>query len=409
MREWGYRGKLRKRAYIFRLLRLSLLLLSFLLLGGKIQDLGGRAEEAEQHHLKCYYALEYSGRGWSDWSNDNQPQSRRDSFPSALKIALKHQPEGMSGTVQYQVNISGQGWSGVLENGQSAGLEGGAVPLEGLKVWLNGQLSENYDVYTKAMVNGEWLDWVMNGQEAGKVGVGTHIDGIRVSVVKKGEQPTAEEAGQAQSAQSTVDPDRPMVALTFDDGPGKYEDRILSSLEANKARATFFMVGNLVARHSAVVKRMADDGCELGNHSWAHENLSKLSSAAVRNSIQKTNDAIRAAGGHAPTLVRPPYGATGGQCKSTLTEMGYAPILWSIDTLDWKTRNSRNTVKVVLSQVKDGDIVLMHSIYPQSAEAAELLIPELTRRGYQLVTVSELAAARGGIHPGHSYGSFRKK
>ena len=120
MREWGYRGKLRKRAYIFRLLRLSLLLLSFLLLGGKIQDLRGRAEEAEQHHLKCYYALEYSGRGWSDWSNDNQPQSRRDSFPSALRIALKHQPEGMSGTVQYQVNISGQGWSGVLENGQSA-------------------------------------------------------------------------------------------------------------------------------------------------------------------------------------------------------------------------------------------------------------------------------------------------
>ena len=170
------------------------------------------------------------------------------------------------------------------------------------------------------------------------------------------------------------------------------------------------MVGNLVARHQKTVQRMAADGMELGNHSWAHENLAKLSGPAVQESIQKTNRAIREATGQSATLVRPPYGSLGGKARPTLAAMGYSATLWDIDTLDWKTKNADNTVNVVLSQVKDGDIVLMHSIYAQSAAAAERIIPELTRRGYQLVTVSELAAARGvKMEPGHSYGSFHKK
>ena len=94
-------------------------------------------------------------------------------------------------------------------------------------------------------------------------------------------------------------------------------------------------------------------------------------------------------------MVRPPYGATGGNCKSALASMGYASILWSIDTLDWKTRNADSTVNSVLNNVKDGDIVLMHSIYSQTAAAVERIVPALVQRGFQLVTVSELAAARG--------------
>ncbi len=82
-------------------------------------------------------------------------------------------------------------------------------------------------------------------------------------------------------------------------------------------------------------------------------------------------------------------------------------IIWSVDTLDWKTRNAQHTIDTVLRQVQDGDIILMHDLYEQSVIAAETMIPELTRRGYQLVTVSEMAELRGGMAAGQSYGHFR--
>ena len=91
-----------------------------------------------------------------------------------------------------------------------------------------------------------------------------------------------------------------------------------------------------------------------------------------------------------------------------LGAMGYAAVLWRIDTLDWKTRNADQTVNTVLSQVRDGDIILMHSIYQQSADAASRIIPELVNRGFQLVTVTELANARGGMVPGAKYGAFHQ-
>ena len=361
---------------------------------------------AEEGKVVLAYEIEYKGQGWTGWTEDNHYLSRTGTYPTAFRAALREQPSGMSGTIKYQVNVSGSGWTGVKENGAVAGVEGGTAPLEGVRVWLNGELASSYDVYTKAQVNGQWLDWVTNGQDAGKVGVGTHIDGVRIAVVKKGETP----AEVAPATVRQVDPNRPMIALTFDDGPSKYDAQILSALEANGGRATFFMVGNLVPRYQKTVQRMAQDGMELGNHSWAHENLAKLSGAAVRESIEKTNRAIKEATGQTATLVRPPYGSLGGQARPTLAAMGYSATLWDIDTLDWKTKNADNTVNVVLSQVKDGDIILMHSIYAQSAAAAERLIPELTKRGYQLVTVSEMAAARGvTMQAGHSYGSFHKK
>ena len=111
--------------------------------------------------------------------------------------------------------------------------------------------------------------------------------------------------------------------------------------------------------------------------------------------------------GVTPTLVRPPGGFYNQASLDTLGSMGMAAIMWDIDTLDWKTRNAQNTINVVLNQVKDGDIVLMHDIYSTSADAAEVIIPELVNRGYQLVTVSEMAQYRGGIQAGHVYNRFR--
>ena len=201
-----------------------------------------------------------------------------------------------------------------------------------------------------------------------------------------------------------------MVALTFDDGPGNYEDRILTALQKNNAKATFFYVGTQATKFPSTVKRVAEAGNEIGNHSYKHENLPKLSEGAIEASINKTNEILRQYSGQSVRLVRPPYGATSGSVKPALKATGQPSILWSIDTLDWKTKNTHNTVNVVLTQVKDGDIILMHSIYKQSAEAAEQIIPALKERGYQLVTVSELAKARGiNMEAGKNYGSFRPK
>ena len=120
-----------------------------------------------------------------------------------------------------------------------------------------------------------------------------------------------------------------------------------------------------------------------------------------------TNQKIQAVCGVSPVLMRPPGGYIDGASLNVLGSMGMPAIMWSIDTRDWQHRNAQRTIDTVLSQVKDWDIILMHDIYSTTADAAVVLIPELTARGYQLVTVIELAAYRGGIAPGHKYSQFR--
>ena len=373
---------------------------------------GAAASYDNSFALSANYAMFFHNTGWGNWSPDNQRVYRTSTYPTAFKAVLAGaQPATVSGTIQYQVNVSGTGWSAVAENGQPAGNEGGTAPLEAVRVWLNGDLASGFDVYTMVMTGGQWGNWVMNGQDAGEIGTGKHIDGVRIAVVKKGAQPAEvpeTAAAAVYSGGGSVDPSRPMIALTFDDGPAAPDNRILAALEAVGGRATFFMVGQNVKGHPDIIRRMVADGCELGNHSWSHPQLNKLSAGEVRSQINRTNDAIAAVAGHGATVMRCPYGATGGSVKSVLGDMGYASILWSIDTLDWKTRNASSTVSSVLNNVKDGDIILMHSLYGATAEAVETMVPELVRRGYQLVTVSELAAARGGMKAGTNIGSFRK-
>ena len=205
---------------------------------------------------------------------------------------------------------------------------------------------------------------------------------------------------------SDVDPARPMIALTFDDGPGKRTGELLEVLAANHAHATFFMQGKNVPRYQNEVKRMKEIGCELGSHSFDHPDLSKMDAAGIRDQIDRTNQNLKDAAGQPASVLRPPYGAIGSTLKSVA---GLPLILWNIDTLDWKTRNAQATIDNVMQKVKDGDIVLMHDIHTESIDAAIVLIPKLIEAGYQLVTVSELAAARGiGMQNGASYTDFCK-
>ena len=195
-----------------------------------------------------------------------------------------------------------------------------------------------------------------------------------------------------------VDPAKPMVALTFDDGPhGTYSNQILDTLEANHAVATFFEVGRNVALYPAVVAREAELGCEIGSHSNVHKNLSKLKKSTLLEDLAAADAAFVAAGVPAPTLVRPPYGAVN---KTVKYGTGRSMVTWSVDTLDWKSRDAQAIIDCVqgLGDL-DGQVVLMHSLYESTAEATAVLVPWLQEQGYQLVTVSELMACYYGELP----------
>lgn len=186
-----------------------------------------------------------------------------------------------------------------------------------------------------------------------------------------------------------IDPSKPMVALTFDDGPfPKTTGRILNCMEKYGVVATFFELGQNIAAYPDVVKREADLGMEIGSHSWSHPNFKEISEKKAKEQIAKTNQALIKACGQKATVFRPPYG---NNTKSIEKNAGAPIILWSVDTLDWKSRNAKSVMKVVKGVKNlDGRVILMHSIYDSSAEAVEKMVPWLLEKGYQLVTVSEL-------------------
>ncbi len=215
----------------------------------------------------------------------------------------------------------------------------------------------------------------------------------------------AQQAAQ-QGGGRQIDPSKPMVALTFDDGPQpSVGNRIMDCLAQYGGKATFFMVGDRVAARKAEVQRMVAEGHEVANHTMNHKYLQKLGAAEIQAQVTKCNDAIEAACGVRPKIMRLP----GGNYNAAVLANTHMPMIqWNIDTLDWKTKNASKTVDAVLNHVKDGDIILMHELDSQSGDAALQIIPELTNRGYQLVTVSEMAAAKGHtLQAGALYSQFR--
>lgn len=205
-----------------------------------------------------------------------------------------------------------------------------------------------------------------------------------------------------------IDPNKPMVALTFDDGPSyEYTSRIVNQLEKYDGHATFFVLGSHLGGRNIrkLIEKSVENGNEIASHTYDHRNLATLNTAQLQWQFTQTAQKIQAFTGKYPALVRPPYGSYG----TTVQQVSTVPlILWSIDTRDWQTRNTSSTVNCVLNQVKDGDIVLMHDIYDTTASAAEQIIPELAKRGYQMVTVSELATyKKAKLQAGKNYSAIR--
>ena len=204
-----------------------------------------------------------------------------------------------------------------------------------------------------------------------------------------------------------IDPNKPMVALTFDDGPNPIATpRILDTLEKYKVVATFFDLGTCMRTYPNITKREKTIGCEIGSHTYSHKNLNNLSEKEIQDDINAAASIYENTLGEKLKLVRTPYGNANNKVKATLN---YALINWDIDTLDWKSRNADSILKEIRNYKSlDGRIILMHSIYNSTADAVETLVPELINKGYQLVTVSELAKYKGyTLQTGTIYYNFK--
>lgn len=190
-----------------------------------------------------------------------------------------------------------------------------------------------------------------------------------------------------------VDSNAPMVALTFDDGPSPdVTGKILKVLKDNYSSATFFVLGTNAEKYPDAIEQISEAGCELGNHTYEHKDLTKLDSPERDEQLDLVNRAVLKATGNGTTVVRPPYGAYD---QTVLDSIQVPVILWNLDTEDWESRNAQDVVDKVMNEVKDGDIILMHDIYDSTAEAVELLVPMLKAKGYQILSVSEMAKYKG--------------
>ena len=214
---------------------------------------------------------------------------------------------------------------------------------------------------------------------------------------------TGEKEGSESAAgdAAPIDPTQKLVALTFDDGPSMYTEEILDLLTSNDSRATFFMVGYNIEKHPERVQMVLDAGCEVGNHTSGHKDLSDISRSAIESEVYDNERLLNEAGAEGELLLRPPYGLT----NDTVKEVVKRPMInWSVDSRDWKTKDAASTVAEVKKNVRDGRVVLMHDIYKSTVEAVKELIPWLKSEGYRLVTVSELYEARDEeLKDGHVY------
>lgn len=189
------------------------------------------------------------------------------------------------------------------------------------------------------------------------------------------------------------------VALTFDDGPGPYTNKLLRILKKKKVPATFFLVGQRVGGYPKVVRRIVRDGHQLGNHSWNHASLTSLSNTGVKSQISKTDAAIKKIVGFKPKVLRPLY----GNHNSRVDKLVRKPlVLWNIDTLDWKHRSPQQTINISMRNVSSGSIVLMHDIHKTTVNAVPKLIKKLKKKGYTLVTLDQMFA-RSPMKKGKTY------
>ncbi len=209
--------------------------------------------------------------------------------------------------------------------------------------------------------------------------------------------------------QEPLDPDGKYVALTFDDGPHQtVTDSVLNTLKEYDAKATFFMLGIQVDYYPSLVQRIAEEGHEIGNHTNTHPDLSKVDTSRISKELETTNQRIFEIIGRYPTGFRPPYGAYNDNLVTQATNYNLPIIMWSVDSLDWKTKNATSISHEILSMTTNGSIILMHDIHDATAAALPNVLKNLKNQGYSFVTVSQLLDWRGDTGIGPHFGSYKQ-
>jgi peptidoglycan/xylan/chitin deacetylase (PgdA/CDA1 family) len=222
----------------------------------------------------------------------------------------------------------------------------------------------------------------------------TFLDALMGQAQVAQPSPTPGETPSKPATYTEVRVDQPYIAMTFDDGPSaENTPRLLEMLKQRDIKATFFLIGQNVASNPDLVRRILAEGHEIGNHSWTHPQLSKLSDQRVSSEITKTQDAIKDASGFTPTLLRPPYGAiTPRQREWIENQFGLSIILWSVDPFDWKRPGASVITQRILTQARPGAIILSHDIHKQTVDAMPATLDGLMRKGFKFLTVSQLIA-----------------
>lgn len=202
-----------------------------------------------------------------------------------------------------------------------------------------------------------------------------------------------------------IDKSKKMIALTFDDGPNYNTSKVIDVLNKYDIKATFFVLGSRAINNKDILKKMADSGMEIGNHTYNHLLLTKYDENKIRSEIEDTSEVIYSATKKRTKLLRPSYGSVNNKIKKVAN---MPIIIWDIDTLDWKYHNSKRITSRVVNKVRDGDIILMHDIYSASLNALSNIIPILQDNGYEFVTIDELFYYKGiSLENGKVYGYAR--
>ena len=194
------------------------------------------------------------------------------------------------------------------------------------------------------------------------------------------------------AAQPKVDPNKKMIAITLDDGPHKSNTlRTVELFEKYDGRATFLMLGKNVKQYPEIVKTVYEQGFEIGSHSWDHPDLRKLDANGIEKQIADTQNEIFKITGYEPEIIRPPYGAVNETAKQVIANNGMKIALWNVDTEDWKVKNAQKIKETIVNKAFDGAVILIHDIHTFTIDGLEMALEELSRNGYQFVTLETLS------------------
>ena len=212
------------------------------------------------------------------------------------------------------------------------------------------------------------------------------IDNGKIKLIRMNDE-TVEASYEAGGTNEQYQ-EKPKIALTFDDGPNPSSTPVLlDGLAGRNVKVTFFVIGENVVKYPKVVSREAEEGHIIGNHTYSHVDLTKMSQEMTECELGKTNTAIEEITGKKTEYMRPPYGAWKKEMEENT---GMIAVLWNVDPLDWNTDNETEIVNKVVTQAKENDIILLHDCYESSVNAALRIVDILQKEGFEFVTIDEL-------------------